>query len=283
MNVKLTRWISYIILILATSALLLMGCGEDTKGTYTVTVVTEGGKVLDELEVRIYTDESTENQIAMGITDETGKISFESDGAIGCVIKLQNVPTGYLVEDTYEIKEKDTRIVLKAELLSTEDLSGVTFKLGDVFADLSVEATDGKQYTISELLKEKKAVVLNFWYLNCSPCKMEFPYLQEAYEEYQKDIEVIALNPLDGTNATIAAFKQDLGLGFPMASCDSVWEQAMKINAYPTTVVIDRYGTVAFIHRGYVTETETFNKIFEYFVAEDYVQTTIRNLEDFDK
>ena len=271
------------VLVFATSALLLVGCGEDTKGTYSVTIVTEGGMALEDITVRIYTDDSKENQVAMGITDETGKISFESDGAIGCIMELQNVPTGYQVEETYEIKEMITDIVLKTELLSIEDLSEITFALGDVFADLSVEATDGKQYTISELLKEKKAIVLNFWYLNCSPCKMEFPYLQEAYEDYQDEVEVIALNPLDGDNPTIAKYQQDLGLTFPMAACDSIWEQAMKISAYPTTVVIDRYGTVAFIHRGYVTETETFTKIFDYFVAEDYKQTTIRNLEDLDK
>ena len=276
---KILRTASCVMVLLAASVLFLSGCKSDDAGTYTVSVVTEGGKMLEDIRVRIYTDSSKEQQVAMGITDELGRISFESEGAMGCVIALQDVPEGYQVANTYEIKEKDTEIVLKAELLSADNLSEMTFELGDVFADLSVTATDGNTYTISELLKEKKAVVLNFWYLNCNPCKMEFPFLQEAYEEYQDEIEVIALNPVDGTNSTIAEYQEELKLTFPMAACDAQWEQAMQLSAYPTTVVIDRYGTVAFIHKGSVTEAETFKDIFAYFIAEDYKQTTVRNLE----
>ena len=96
-----------------------------------------------------------------------------------------------------ESEESDNK-----ELLSEDELDGVTFKRGDVFADMSVTTPDGITYKISELLKEKKAVVINFWYLNCGPCKMEFPYMQEAYEKYKDDIEILAVNPYDGTDAT---------------------------------------------------------------------------------
>ena len=266
--------------VIAGSCLFLTGCGKDNSGTYTVEVITEGGMSLEKVGVYVYTDETKEDIVAAGKTDESGKISFESEDAIGCVIMLENVSSGYQVKTSYEIKEKDTQIVLEAELLDADDLTDVTFELGGVFADMSVTAADGNIYTVSELLKEKKAVVINFWYLNCAPCKMEFPYLQEAYDAYKDDIEVIAVNPLDGTNETIRDFQTDLGLTFPMAVCDAQWEKAMGITAYPTTVVIDRYGTIALIHKGYVTETETFTKVFEYFTAEDYKQTTVKYIED---
>ena len=133
---------------------------------------------------------------------------------------------------------------------------------------------------VSELLEEKKAVVLNFWYLNCNPCRMEFPYLKEAYAEYKDEIEVIAVNPYDGTTETVADYQKELALDFPMAAIDYEWQEVMNITAYPMTVVIDRYGTIAFIHKAAITETETFTTIFEYFTADDYKQTTIRNVED---
>ena len=65
-----------------------------------------------------------------------------------------------------------------------------------------------------------------------------------------------------------------------MASCDYQWEKSMGITGYPTTVVIDRYGTVAFIHTGMMTETEEFSKVFAYFTSEDYEQTLIESLDD---
>ena len=265
--------------VISCGFLMLTGCGKDNSGTYTITVVTEGGLALEEIGVYVYEDEDQSELENAAKTDKDGKASFESEDAIGCVITLRDVPAGYKV-DTYKITEKDTTIVLKAELLAEDALDGVKFGLGDVFADMSVTSTDGTKYVISELLKEKKAVVLNFWYLNCDPCRGEFPYLDEAYQQYKDEIELIAVNPYDGTNETVAKYKEELGLSIPMAAIDYKWHEHMQITAYPTTVVIDQYGTIALIHKGSVTETETFTTIFEYFTAEDYKQTTIRNVED---
>ena len=171
----------------------------------------------------------------------------------------------------------------QVQLLSENELEGVTFKRGDIFTDMSVTTPDGTTYQISDLLKEKKAVVLNFWYINCGPCQMEFPYMQEAYEKYQEDIEILALNPYDGTDETVAEFQKKYELTFPMAVCDEVWQERMGIVAYPTTVVIDRYGVVSFVHTGMITETAEFEKLFGFFTAEDYEQTVIRNISDIEE
>lgn len=279
-NIKeILTTLALVICVISCSFLFLTACGKDASGTYTVEVVTEGGMALEKVGVYVYADESMEDVQAVAKTDKEGKATFESEGAIGSVIVLKDIPIGYK-EQTYEIKEKDTKIVLEAELLSADNLEGVKLGLGDVFADMTVEATDGKTYVISELLEEKKAVVLNFWYLNCNPCRMEFPYLKEAYAEYKDEIEVIAVNPYDGTTETVADYQKELALDFPMAAIDYEWQEVMNITAYPMTVVIDRYGTIAFIHKAAITETETFTTIFEYFTADDYKQTTIRNVED---
>ena len=168
------------------------------------------------------------------------------------------------------------------ELLSEDELEGVTFKRGDVFADMSVTTPDGTTYKISEILKEKKAVVLNFWYINCGPCQMEFPYMQDAYETYQDKLEILAVNPYDGTDDTVAAFQKKFELTFPMAVIEEEWAQYMGLQAYPTTVVIDRYGIVSFVHVGMITEVEEFNKLFEFFTAETYEQTVIRKISDIE-
>lgn len=168
------------------------------------------------------------------------------------------------------------------KLLSEDELEGVTFKRGDVFADMSVTTPDGTTYKISEILKEKKAVVLNFWYINCGPCQMEFPYMQDAYETYQDKLEILAVNPYDGTDATVAEFQQKYELTFPMAVIEEEWAQYMGLQAYPTTVVIDRYGIVSFVHVGMITEVEEFNKLFEFFTADDYEQTVIKKISDIE-
>ena len=256
--------------------------GDNAKAaTYTIEVLTEGGMALQDLDIRVYADEKLEDLMDACTTDETGKTTFEAKGAAFYLV-IEEVPRGYKAEASYKITEKDTQIVLSAQLLAESELEGVTFKLGDVFADMSVTATDGKTYKISELLKEKKAVVLNFWYLNCDPCKSEFPYLETAYMKYKDSIEVVAINPVDGDDASIKALQESLKLTFPMGKIDAKWESLMQISAYPTTVIIDRFGAIGMIHTGAITEEGLFEKAFNYFTADAYTQSTVRNISDIE-
>lgn len=259
----------------------LVGCSSDSKTTYTIKVMSEGEKALSDIKVYVYKDSQQENLVWAAETDEEGMVSFEADKSDAYVAVLQEVPDGYSVEETYSVKE-DTEIKLESILVDSDDLTGITYELGDTIHDFTVSAVNGTEYKLSDLLKEKKAVILNFWFINCSPCKMEFPYLQEAYSLYKDKIEVIAINPLDGTNDNIVTFAQDNGLTFPMAVGEDTWTTCMKLTAYPTTVVIDRNGTICMIHKGMVTDTETFTKVFDYFISDDYEQTIIRNIEDIE-
>lgn len=247
--------------------------------TYTVEVKTEGGKAFEKLEVHVFEDNTLTDLVAVGRTDENGCYSFEAQASSKYVVVIKNVPDGYPVEEYYSFDDCVLSLALKAQLLSTDNLAELSLGLGDVMADLSV-TVDGTTYTISELLKEKKAVVLNLWYEGCQPCKAEFPYINEAYAQYTEKLELLALNPYDGDEASVAAYKANLGLSFPMAKVDLQWQSVLGITAYPTTIVIDRYGTIAFVHMGSVPDTDTFTTLFEYFTSDSYVQSEIRNLDD---
>lgn len=246
---------------------------------YTVEVATDGGMPLAEVRVDVYTDETLANRIRASETDENGTVSFEAEQSDGYVAVLSNLPYGFDTKQLFSITET-TRISLKGNMRNGDDLSNATARLGDIVRDCTVTAVDGTEYKFSELLDTKKAIVLNFWFENCGPCKMEFPFLQKAYEAYSDDVIVLAINPLDGTKNSIAAYASDLGLTFPMAKGASSWAQYMSLNAYPTTVVIDRYGMICMRHGGSVTEEGVFEQIFAHFTADDYKQQTFRNLSD---
>ncbi len=258
--------------------MVLSGCQDKnaSKTTYTITVMSEGEKSLSDIKVYVYKDSKQEDLVWAAETDEEGKVTFEAEESDAYVAVLQEVPAGYVTEEVYSIQDTQTEIGL--EITLDGNVEDVTYKLGDVVLDFEVTATNRTTYQLSELLKEKKAVVLNFWFLNCGPCKMEFPFLQEAYDEYKDKIEVLAINPVDGTNDKITAYAQENGLTIPMAVGDMKWQNSFMLTAYPTTVVIDRYGTIAMIHKGSITEKETFTKIFSYFTSDTYEQTTIRNI-----
>ncbi len=279
--------------VLLVLALLLSACttsdGTDSSApaessaperiSYTVEVLTEGGMPLEGVRVDIYADRTLASRLRAAETDENGKIVFEAERSDSYTAVLSTLPDGFAVMDHYMVTET-TKIVLEASMQDGNDLSGAVMKLGDTVRDCTVTATDGTVFKFSELLETKKAIVLNFWYIGCAPCKMEFPYLQKAYEAYDDDVIVLAIDPLDGTNESISAYASELRLTFPMAKGDASWVQYARVGAYPTTVVIDRYGMICMMHSGSVTQEGVFEQIFAHFSADDYKQQTFRNLSD---
>lgn len=165
-------------------------------------------------------------------------------------------------------------------LVADAELSTSSYKLGDYMGDYTVNDVDGNSYTFSELLESKKAIVLNFWFINCGPCQMEFPYLQTAYNSYSDDVAVIAINPVGDKASKIQKYAEQNNLTIPMVEGDIAWQTVFNLEGYPTTVVIDRYGSVAFIHMGAVTEDGVFEKIFEFFTADGYKKTTVNSIND---
>ncbi len=46
-----------------------------------------------------------------------------------------------------------------------------------------MECIDGSTFTLSDALKDHELVLINLFFTGCPPCRMEFPFLQEAWEQ----------------------------------------------------------------------------------------------------
>ena len=177
--------------------------------------------------------------------------------------------------DEKNIENKDSNV-----LISDAVLSECSYSLGDKMGDYTVTDVNGNEYVFSELLKSKKAIVLNFWYVNCGPCQMEFPFLQAAADKYSDDVVVLAINPTDDRENDIQKYATKNELSIPLIKGDLAWNTAFSIRGFPTTVVIDRYGIVSFSHMGAVVEEGVFEKLFAHFSADDYTQKIVESLDD---
>ena len=276
------------LLALCLAMLLLMvaaSCGKEqndasvTLNNCTVTVVSDGGLAMENIGVSIYADKAQTDLVDFARTNKDGVAALNAAIPSGSFIFLTDIPDGYMVADYYSLTEKETIITLKAGLKNEM----TSFTLGDVMFDFTVTDQNGTEHTLSKLLESKKAVAINLWYTTCVPCKMEFPFLQQAYNEYKDDIALVAITPMDSA-ADIAAFAEENGLVIPMAPCDAQWNDWMVANGYgyPTTIIVDRFGTVAFIHSGSIDSSKTFKNMFAYFSAEDYQQTTVSDMSQFE-
>lgn len=139
-----------------------------------------------------------------------------------------------------------------------------SLKAGDVMYDVAVTAPDGSTYTISEILKEKNMVMLNFWFSTCYYCLQEFPYINDAYVQYKDKIEVIAVNPFDPMNE-IDYIKTNYGLNFPMVSCEYKLATIFGVTGYPTTIIIDQYGVIRQVEVGARIDAEYWEGLFAEF------------------
>ena len=248
-------------------------------GKYTVTIKTAGGMPMVGIAAYVYADSTLADLKNYGETDENGSVTLDLPQSGDYAIDLEGVPAGYQVEESYSFKGSKAEIVLTSSVIEGESLSGASLGLGDIMYDFSITDNSGVTTTLSEVLKEKKMALINFFYTTCGPCVTEFPYMQQAYEKYQDKVGVIALDPMDDA-ATVEGFKGSMGLTFPMAACLPAWASTFSVSGYPTSLVVDRYGMICLIEVGGLTSARPFNSIFEVFSADDYQQKIYSSLDE---
>lgn len=97
-----------------------------------------------------------------------------------------------------------------------------------------------------------QVVFLNFWATWCAPCVAEMPAMQTLYDRYRDDgLVMIAVNVRED-RAQVQEFIDRLGLSYPVAldSNGSV-TNLYNVRGFPTTMIIDREGTVIGVKLGY--------------------------------
>lgn len=242
---------------------------DTTPVTYTVNVKTKGGMVLENIDIYVYEDNTHKVLKDYKSTNSLGAAEYSLPKSANYSIVLKNVPKGYDVKTSYSFDGTTANIELVSSVIKGQLPSSLG--IGDVMYDVTLTDPNGVKYTISEILKEKDMVVLNFWFANCYYCIQEFPYIDEVYAQYKSDVEVLAINPVD-PSGDIKYVKDNYGLSFPMTECGWDIPDAFGVDGYPTTVIIDRYGVICMVESGGRPYTWYWEMLFEHFTASNYEQ-----------
>ncbi|MBQ6431501.1 MAG: TlpA family protein disulfide reductase [Oscillospiraceae bacterium] len=137
--------------------------------------------------------------------------------------------------------------------------------------DFTVTTIDGGSFTLSAALEEHELVLINLFATWCPPCRMEFPYLQEAWEQEQDRVAVIALSvEADDTVGELQDYAAELGLSFPIGRESGVGLERFAANGIPTTVLVDRTGRIAAVEVGALSSTQDFLELFDEYSGADY-------------
>ena len=109
--------------------------------------------------------------------------------------------------------------------------------------DVTVETRTGEKVRLSDL--KGRPVLINFWATWCGPCISEMPALDAlAAERAGTPLVIMAVSEDRGGETVVAPFLNRLRLGnLPIyLDADTKARVAFRIDAIPTTVLIDRNG-----------------------------------------
>jgi thiol-disulfide isomerase/thioredoxin len=282
--------------------------------TYTVTVKSAYGRLLDDIVVYIHdeaspNDYSTEGRARL---DKTGTATFTLDTKKTYSVLVEGAPDGYVIEDKYFFdSSRCANIKLASAPRTDEDFDDVDYyEVGDVIHDFTLTATNGKTYTVSEVLKNQQMLMINLWYSTCGPCVNEFPYIAKAYKSYNElhgnagtnIVEIFAINDYGESINTIKDFKVNITDEFGNVSTESLPFPTFKAEAngyergsffakftggisgnkgYPTTIFIDRAGVICCIEVGSVPNDKAFTNAFDHFTAANYDQKLVDSIGEF--
>ncbi len=263
--------------------------GEDENAAYVYRIKVQNptGFGLKGVTVTLFDGET---EIASKTTSSSGYATFKATDVAQTgeyTVELDGIPAGYAMEEGAEyvtVAEEGFQLSVPLTpqgVISEAVPSGKSYKLGDVMYDFTVKTSDGKDFKLSEVLEEKKAVMLNFWATWCVPCKSEFPAMNNAYYQYQDDVSILAMSTTDD-DVSINSYKSTSGLNFDMCRSQAGLTSMFSTAAIPTTAMIDRYGVIVFYHTGSMTSVNDFTDRFARLVADDYQSTILSESADDD-
>ncbi|MCB1697420.1 MAG: TlpA family protein disulfide reductase [Pseudomonadales bacterium] len=134
-------------------------------------------------------------------------------------------------------------LVIVAPLVSAASATGPA-------ANFTLKSAGGENIRLSEY--RGQVVLLNFWASWCGPCRQEMPELDALHRKYASlGFTVFGVN-VEQDRAMAAKILRDIPVSFPILfDDDNVVSQLYEVDAMPVTVLVDRYGDIRFMHRGY--------------------------------
>ena len=271
------------------------------KVDFSLTLKSEAGAPISDLRVEFYSDEELSDLESFGITDKDGRLVKQLLGGKEYYLSFPELPAGYVFEGSYTVSEGENTVSLSTEIVRDNMPNDHSYYIGDVMYDFTVETVDGETFKLSEILKDRRMVMFNFWYINCNFCIAEFAVFDEVYGEYSDKVGLIALNNYgDDTPLKVNKFVtekreqkengisggiefsfdvakggEDFRTAFASTLEDGQWD------SWPVSVIVDRYGVICLAIDGDIKTAAELEAIFDHFTADDYTQKLYSSYDEF--
>jgi len=221
----------FLILILAIAANKL--CAQDSLQQTITKKISPSDRVIIDLNGAVLSKKIWQNLLMSG---EYGLKSFSGDTMM-----------------LYQLSDKDkkSREARIADMPMPQESRA--FYNGDKFTRIKTKDIYGNKINTKDL--KGKIIVINYWFINCPPCRLEIPELNKIVADYKSDTSVvfiaIALDDVD----EIADFISSQPFHYTLIGEGKYLDDSYKIKGYPTNLVIDKEGKVYFNSMGFGPNT----------------------------
>jgi len=118
------------------------------------------------------------------------------------------------------------------------------FKTGELFKNFATKDTGENTINTADLFG--KILVLNFWFIDCPPCRSEIPSLNKLADLYKNDSSVVFIAVALDNKSRLKNFLRDNPFDYKMIYNGRSIAAQYGIVLYPTSVVVDQKGTISF-------------------------------------
>jgi len=113
-----------------------------------------------------------------------------------------------------------------------------------------LELTDIENNSLNMNEYKNKPLIVHFWATWCPTCKLEASNIEALSQKHN----VISIAVSSGSNKKIQSFMKERNLSYKVINdSNGVLAKKFGIEAYPTTLIYDRNGTLKFSEVGYST------------------------------
>ncbi len=143
---------------------------------------------------------------------------------------------------------------LKRAMAAPKPAETTAFKTGKKFDSFSATDMNGKLVDTKQL--KGKVLVVNFWFTTCPPCKAERPYLNKIVDDYKADSNVVFIAIALDQKEQLEPYLKEYEFKYNVIPAGKKIADSYHIKGYPTQVIVDKEGKVAFHTVSYYSVTD---------------------------
>ena len=116
----------------------------------------------------------------------------------------------------------------------------------DTLPAMTIPLVNGGEFKSNTL--DGKPIMIHFWATWCPTCKVEI----SNFNAIAKDHQVVTIAVQSGNDETLQSYMKEKGLDFALINDrNGILAKKFSIEAYPTTMIFDKDGKIAFSSAGY--------------------------------